>query len=53
MDPLKARLLMLQSLPLKISDCTKTERVWGESDGGGADTGGWRKKKYLGQTWGC
>lgn len=36
MHPRHARLLMLPSPPLKISDCTKTEFVWGESEGGGA-----------------
>ena len=47
MHPRHARLLMLPSLPLKISDCTKTEFVWGESEGGGgrAYTCGWRKKR--------
>lgn len=45
MHPRHARLLMLPSLPLKISDCTKTEFVWRESEGGEAYTCGWRKKR--------
>lgn len=45
MHPRHARLLMLPSLPLKISDCTKTEFVWRESEGGAAYTCGWRKKR--------
>lgn len=35
MDPLSAGLFMLPSLPSKISDCTKTQFVWGEEEGAG------------------
>ncbi len=35
MNPLSAVLLMLPSLPLKITDCTITESVWRELEGAG------------------